>query len=81
MTPSIESAVPPAEPGTPPRSPGSGAGPAPDDGEAAAWAEILCAWEDEARHLAYLARFPDLEGLAVAGGRVAAGRVRRQTAR
>ena len=37
--------------------------------EEAAWAEVLGAWNDEARHQAYLARFTDLEGLAVAGRR------------
>jgi hypothetical protein len=37
--------------------------------EEAAWAELLLAWEDEARHRAYLAQFTDLEGLAVAGRR------------
>jgi hypothetical protein len=37
--------------------------------EEAAWAEVLLAWDDEARHRAYLDRFPDLEGLAVAGRR------------
>jgi len=37
--------------------------------EEAAWAEVLSAWDDEARHLAYLARFSDLDGLALAGRR------------
>lgn len=37
--------------------------------EEAAWAEVLLAWEDEARHRAYLDRFSDLDGLAVAGRR------------
>ncbi len=37
--------------------------------EEAAWAEVLRAWEDEARHRAYLARIRDLDGLAVAGRR------------
>jgi hypothetical protein len=37
--------------------------------EEAAWAEVLHAWGDEDIHRAYLARFPDLEGLAVAGRR------------
>ncbi len=37
--------------------------------EAAAWADILAAWDDEARHRAYLARFDDLDGLATAGRR------------
>jgi len=34
-----------------------------------AWAQVLAAWGDEAVHRAYLARFVDLEGLAMAGGR------------
>jgi hypothetical protein len=37
--------------------------------EEASWAEVLLAWDDEARHRAYLAQFTDLEGLAVAGKR------------
>lgn len=37
--------------------------------EEAAWAEVLLAWDDEARHRAYLARFTDLDGLALAGRR------------
>ncbi len=37
--------------------------------EETAWAEVLAAWEDEERHRAYLARFTDLDGLAVAGRR------------
>jgi hypothetical protein len=37
--------------------------------EEAAWAEVLLAWDDEARHRAYLDRFSDLDGLAVAGRR------------
>lgn len=45
-----------------------GARPA-DPGEAEAWAEVERAWTDEERHGAYLARFGDLAGLAVAGGR------------
>jgi hypothetical protein len=47
-------------------------GPAPDlaaAAEAEAWARVVAAWEDEDAHRAYLARFADLEGLAVAGGR------------
>jgi hypothetical protein len=39
------------------------------EGEPEAWAAVLAAWEDEAGHRAYLDRFADLEGLAVAGGR------------
>ncbi len=38
-------------------------------GEAEAWARVLAAWTDEAVHRAYLARFTDLDGYAVAGGR------------
>ncbi len=37
--------------------------------DAAAWAEVLAGWEDEARHRAYLARHLDLVGLATAGRR------------
>ncbi len=37
--------------------------------EEAAWAELLLAWDDEARHRAYLARFTDLDARAVAGRR------------
>ncbi|WP_242344248.1 hypothetical protein [Anaeromyxobacter terrae] len=40
-----------------------------DPGEAEAWARVVAAWEDEAVHGAYLARFHDLAGLAVAGRR------------
>ena len=40
-----------------------------EPGEAEAWAEVQGAWADEERHGAYLARFGDLEGLAVAGRR------------
>ncbi len=47
-------------------APGEGAA---DPGEAEAWAEVERAWKDEERHRAYLARFGDLEGLAVAGAR------------
>ena len=39
------------------------------DAEQAAWAQVLLAWDDEARHRSYLDGFPDLEGLAVAGRR------------
>lgn len=38
-------------------------------GEAEAWEGLLVRWEDEEAHRAYLARFPDLEGLARAGVR------------
>jgi hypothetical protein len=34
-----------------------------------AWAAVLAAWDDEAVHRRYLARFTDVEGLAIAGGR------------
>jgi Zn-dependent protease len=37
--------------------------------EARAWAEVRAAWQDEAVHRAFLARFADLDGLARAGGR------------
>ncbi len=81
MTPSIENAFPapsavrvPHAPSDP--SPSGEAPPAPPDAEAAereaeaaAWAGVVAAWNDEARHRAYLARFDDLAGLAVAGGR------------
>ncbi len=48
-----------------------GAPPAADAkaGEAEAWAELTRAWLDEERHRAYLDRFGDLEGLALAGSR------------
>jgi hypothetical protein len=38
-------------------------------GEGEAWAEVERAWRDEACHRAYLDRFHDLEGLAIAGRR------------
>jgi hypothetical protein len=44
--------------------PGSGSG---TDDEA--WALVVAAWEDEAAHRRYLARFTDFDGLAVAGRR------------
>ncbi len=37
--------------------------------EEEAWAEVLARWGDEGAHAAYLKRFNDLEGMAVAGGR------------
>jgi hypothetical protein len=40
---------------------------APD--EPAAWAEVEARWGDPAAHQAYLARFPDLDGLTTAGRR------------
>jgi hypothetical protein len=53
---------------TPGAEPAAPAAPA-AAGEAEAWAEVLASWDDEARHRAYLARFPDLDGLTVAGRR------------
>lgn len=47
---------------TPERAPGLSS-------EEEAWAAVRAAWADDAAHRAYLARFPDLEGLAVAGRR------------
>lgn len=61
MTPTVENALPPA--------PAPGGDVPGDPAEAVAWAEVLAAWTDEARHRAYLERFRDLEGLAAAGGR------------
>ena len=40
-----------------------------DDAEATAWSGVLAAWDDDAAHRAYLARFGDLDGLAQAGRR------------
>jgi hypothetical protein len=37
--------------------------------EEEAWGEVLRAWDDEAAHQRYLARFQSLETLSVAGGR------------
>jgi hypothetical protein len=42
---------------------------APDPAEQAAWAEVLARWGEPAAHQAYLARFPDLDGLTTAGRR------------
>jgi hypothetical protein len=39
------------------------------EAEARAWEEVVRAWEDEARHRAYLDRQASLDGLAVAGRR------------
>lgn len=77
MFPSVENAGFPAAAGPRPpsgllalqraeRARQDGAAPA---GEGEAWAEVLAAWDDEERHRAYLARFTDLDGLAVAGRR------------
>lgn len=37
--------------------------------EVAAWAEVQARWAEQPAHLAYLARFPDLDGLTTAGRR------------
>jgi hypothetical protein len=55
--------MPPDDPKSAQSAPGEGAP------ETAAWADVVCAWDDEAAHRAYLARFADLDGLAIAGGR------------
>lgn len=39
------------------------------EAEAAAWAELEARWADPSAHRAYLDRFADLDGLAVAGRR------------
>ncbi len=68
MTPSVENPSPARAVAAVPRPP---AEPEvcvePPDAEA--WAEVLAGWEDEARHRAYLDRFGNLDGLAMAGGR------------
>lgn len=43
--------------------------PAAPDPEPEAWARVVASWDDEVVHRAYLDRFGDLEGLAIAGGR------------
>ena len=48
---------------------GAAGAPAPAGGEAEAWSEVLARWSDEGAHRRYLARFADLEGLALAGRR------------
>ncbi len=48
---------------------GTAAPAAAEAGDAEAWADVERDWLDEKRHLAYLARFHDLDGLAVAGRR------------
>jgi hypothetical protein len=72
------SPAPPAAAGTPPGPDDleRAAREAPPEAEAAArgaddaaWAGVLAAWADEARHRAYLAPFQDLDGLSIAGGR------------
>ena len=68
MTPSVENPSPAPAVAVAPRAPAEPeAVVLPPDAEA--WAEVLAGWEDEARHRAYLARFDDLDGLAMAGGR------------
>jgi hypothetical protein len=39
------------------------------EAEARAWDEVVRAWDDDARHRAYLDRQASLEGLAIAGKR------------
>lgn len=60
-----------AEPsGTPPPASTSASPPAAaEEAEPAAWAEVQARWDEPAAHRAYLARFPDLDGLATAGRR------------
>jgi len=43
--------------------------PAAQSAEAACWAEVEARWREPAAHQAYLARFPDLDGLTNAGRR------------
>ncbi len=69
MTPPAEDVLPAPGEARAPLSLVPDAAPDAGEAEAAAWAEVLAAWDDEARHRAYLARFADLEGLATAGGR------------
>lgn len=60
------------EPGELPTPPPATLPGAPDlltDAEPEAWAAVRGAWQDEAVHRAYLARFTSLPGLALAGGR------------
>jgi len=52
-----------------PASAGSPAAAPHDDEEPLAWSAVVAAWEDEAAHRAYLARFGDLDGLTRAGRR------------
>jgi hypothetical protein len=49
--------------------PAGAAPPAPAEGEPEAWAEVLSGWGEDQAHRAYLARFGDLDGLALAGRR------------
>ncbi len=41
----------------------------PPQSEPEAWEAVVARWADESAHRAYLARFTDLDGLAVAGRR------------
>jgi hypothetical protein len=52
----------------PPGEPSAEAGARTSD-EPAAWAEVEARWGEPAAHQAYLARFPDLDGLTTAGRR------------
>ncbi len=52
-----------------PTAPAPGAPPLTPPSDEEAWSSVLGAWGDEAVHRAYLGRFTDLDGLAVAGGR------------
>jgi len=56
-----DSPFPPAEAEVAPTGAGSA--------EAAAWTDVQARWSDKAAHLAYLDRFPDLDGLTTAGRR------------
>lgn len=59
----------PTDPTAPP-APEAQATPGPDAAaEAEAWAEVEARWGEPAAHQAYLARRPDLDGLAAAGRR------------
>lgn len=50
-------------------APGEASAPTPAGDDDAAWAEVVARWGDHEAHRAYLARFSDLDGLAVAGRR------------
>jgi hypothetical protein len=53
-----------------PPTPGSTPDPTPEAlEEAKAWEAVVASWQDEAAHRAYLARWPDLDGLTRAGKR------------
>jgi hypothetical protein len=57
------------EPDTAAATPAPAPAPEPAGEEARAWAAVEARWADQAAHLAYLARFPDLDGLTTAGRR------------